>query len=511
MNSKQVNSTTTKRPWWSWPWYVIVVPMIFPLILYVNNLGQASLDDLWRPILFSVIFSVLVFGALVLIKRDLDKAGLAAVIVDVAAFSYGHIYALLGKANIFGVMIGRHRYLAPIFLVLGVVLIGLIWFRVKSPGNLVKIISSVSLLLVFFQVAQISFYEISSYVILKRGLSEATENMVAEVDGDRDIYLIVLDAYTRTDLLRDELAFDNSVFLEKLDKMGFYVVPCSRSNYGYTLQSMTSELNLNYLDELGLAYDDKVLSNRLKHSEVRSILDDLGYEFVFFETGYPPTEIDDADRFVKAPDANRLTDFEVLYLRTTVFGSPYSYYQARVSLSNDADIENYATRVRSTFSGLQNPIESDSPLFVYAHIISPHSPKLFNSNGGVNVNWEGDFIAAVDGTYTYVQDQTIKALEAIIANSDQNPIIILQSDHGDTFEGAYRNLNLNAYYLPEDGGAGLYPTITPVNTFRLIFSEYFDMDFPLLPDSVYASPQDARYDFTQVDDPYQECADQNNQ
>ena len=71
-----------------------------------------------------------------------------------------------------------------------------------------------------------------------------------------------------------------------------------------------------------------------------------------------------------------------------------------------------------------------------------------------------EFISAVDGTYTFVQDQTIKALEEIIANSDQEPIIILQSDHGDTFEGGYRNLNLNTYYLPDNGESQLYPTIT---------------------------------------------------
>ena len=376
----------------------------------------------------------------------------------------------------------------------------------KNPKDLLKITSSIALLLVFIQIVQISYYEISSYTIWKKSVSETTVNTLTEVDEKRDIYLIVLDAYTRSDLLRDELGFDNSDFLKKLEEMDFYVVPCSRSNYGYTLQSMSSELNMDYLDNLGLAFDNKVLSNSLKHSEARSILDDLGYEFVFYETGYPPTEIDDADIFVEAPEVNKFTDFEILYLRTTVFGFPYSLFYQRYAQSNEAYVDNYVNRVKSAFLGLQNPIESDAPLFVYAHIISPHSPKVFNGEGGVNPDQEEDFTSAVDGTYTFIQDQTIKALEEIITNSDQDPIIILQSDHGDTFEGAYRNLNLNSYYLPEGVDSQLYPTITPVNTFRLIFSSYFGMDFPLLPDKVYASPEGSRYDFTQVEDPYENCA-----
>ena len=490
-------------------WTSVLTSIIFPLFLYANNLGQARLPDLWRPLAFSVLFSLLVFIILYLIKRDMAKAGLATVVIVVASFSYGHVYTLLGKVSIFGVVPGRHRYLGPVYLVLCVALIWLIWSRVKKPESLLKIVSSIALLLVFVQVAQISYYEISSYTIQKKRASESTVNTMTEVDVTRDIYLIVLDAYTRSDLLRDELEFDNSDFLNKLEEMGFYVVPCSRSNYGYTLQSMSSELNMDYLDNLGWEFDDKVLSDKLKHSEVRSFLDNMGYEFVYFETGYPPTEINDADRFIKASESTLFTDFEVLYLKTTVFDIPYSLYYKHYSQSNEADIDNHVNRVTSTFSGLQHPIESDDPLFVYAHIVSPHSPKVFTRKGGINVRWESEFISAVDGTYTFVQDQTLKALKEIIAKSDQEPIIILQSDHGDTFEGGYRNLNLNTYYLPGDGEVQLYPTITPVNTFRLIFSEYFGMDYPLLPDIVYASPQDSRYDFTPVVDPYENCAVQN--
>ena len=53
---------------------------------------------------------------------------------------------------------------------------------------------------------------------------------------------------------------------------------------------------------------------------------------------------------------------------------------------------------------------------------------------------------------------------------------------------------LIAYHLPGDASDQLYPTISPVNTFRLIFSLYLSVDFELLEDvssfSTYEQPFD---------------------
>ena len=44
---------------------------------------------------------------------------------------------------------------------------------------------------------------------------------------------------------------------------------------------------------------------------------------------------------------------------------------------------------------------------------------------------------------------------------------------------------MNAYHLPDGGNALLYPSITPINTFRVIFNHYLGADFELLEDSSY--------------------------
>ncbi len=54
---------------------------------------------------------------------------------------------------------------------------------------------------------------------------------------------------------------------------------------------------------------------------------------------------------------------------------------------------------------------------------------------------------------------------------------------------------LNAYYLPGHNDL-LYPTISPVNTFRLIFDTYLGADYPLLKDISYDSPVPYVFNFS---------------
>ena len=44
---------------------------------------------------------------------------------------------------------------------------------------------------------------------------------------------------------------------------------------------------------------------------------------------------------------------------------------------------------------------------------------------------------------------------------------------------------LDAYYVSDEARADLYPEITPVNSFRVLFNHYFDADYPYLEDLSY--------------------------
>jgi hypothetical protein len=88
------------------------------------------------------------------------------------------------------------------------------------------------------------------------------------------------------------------------------------------------------------------------------------------------------------------------------------------------------------------------------------------------------------------------ALEAELrVQIPRNAIIILQGDHGPAGflhwdnpaepEMRERLAILNAYYFPRATYERLYPTISPVNTFRAIFDEFWGGELGLLDDVSY--------------------------
>jgi hypothetical protein len=150
------------------------------------------------------------------------------------------------------------------------------------------------------------------------------------------------------------------------------------------------------------------------------------------------------------------------------------------------------------------------PKFTYAHIFVPHIPYVFDPNGQLVTN--PDFYSSnqdqpVNAEYEkqgylnqiqFIDKAIVPILHTIISKSMNPPIIILMGDHG--LEGHNRYTDLLAYYLPK-GSEKLYPSISPVNSFRLIFDEYFGANYPLLPDLTYYS--DTK---TLTTDPFADCA-----
>jgi hypothetical protein len=157
------------------------------------------------------------------------------------------------------------------------------------------------------------------------------------------------------------------------------------------------------------------------------------------------------------------------------------------------------------------------PKFVFAHILAPHRPFLFDAAG--NPVWAYEL--GIEETKQYYLNQLIfinkkvqETVAAILAASEVDPIIILQGDTGPPYgfepDAALGNPTadiyqqnmriLNAYHLPNNGAQLLYKGISPVNTFRLIFDIYFDADFPLLDDQSFALTAEYPYRLVNVTD-----------
>jgi hypothetical protein len=188
-----------------------------------------------------------------------------------------------------------------------------------------------------------------------------------------------------------------------------------------------------------------------------------------------------------------VTPFEQMLIDTTMV-SIISDFSRKASWNAYAD----SIHPQANYIGLQEYILDqlpkvaalDSPTFTYAHINITHEPYVFSPNGYLFDAGESSFPTGYIHALDYMDARLIPILQEILDHSSTPPIIIIQGDHGYPLKDSSPFLEnvspiLNAYYLPSLGSDGLYPTISPVNTFRLIFNDYFGGQYELLPDESY--------------------------
>lgn len=512
------------------------------LALLGHNIEEIKAVAALRSILVVLAGCTLLFLALQLWLKNWLKSGLVASIILALFFAYGHVYQSLEPVKILGVALGRHRLLAVLWLV---ILVALVWWATRPRRDLPTITQSlniVGVIALVFPLAQIGLFGVNT--ILAANKNPEKENLYTRLqvpDGQPapDVYYIILDGYSRDDTLKDYYGLDNAAFLQQLAEMGFYVARCSQSNYAQTQLSLSSSLNMNYLSDLqsGSAQDDQTtagcsssagicsrvgLAELIHHNAVRKLLGQLGYKSVAFETGFKVTQWEDADLYLssqggamqKAQFLGGVTDFEVVFLRTTAgLILLDSATLLPKSLQQDLDNPRQAHRQMVLYSleELGKMPGLPGPKLVFAHLVIPHRPFVFGPNGEPVDPNKAD-IPGYRDQVIYLNKQIIPLLQGMIQRSATPPIIILQGDHGGVDTSPEMRMRiLNAYYLPPkkntagEGNQQLYPTITPVNTFRVIFNEYFGGSFERLPDISYYSAYKTPFEIKEVPNTRSDC------
>jgi hypothetical protein len=510
-------------------------PLLFaayPVVaLLAYNIDWLRPQQGLRALLLSVGAALLLLVVLARLLRSWHRAGLLVSLGLVLFFAYGHLYDSI-KIGL-GSEVGRHRYLAPAFLALGAFLAWWSLRRARRPEAATGILNIVALVALAFPLLTLlrSGYDSQSR---PPAVPESTAHLNLP-EGQRlpDIYFVVVDAYARQDTLRSVFDMDNSPFLEDLESRGFYVVPNARSNYAQTGLSVASTLNMDYVDALVPLPTDgstgrEALWSLIRNSKVRRLLESLGYVTVAFSSGLAGTELTDADYYFTAGGADEdlglvgTTPFESLLIRSSLLRLALDGVVALPRLVPDLHYpyDIHRSRIRNTFDVLQNLPETDEPKFVFAHIIAPHPPFVFAADGSpitpevpftLRFTFDAgdptgaDYITGYRDQVRFVNSQLEQVVTAILENSEVPPVIIIEGDHGpDSNSGQVsyvqeRMTNLIAVYAPT-GDAGLYPDLTPVNVFRVVFNEVFGADYPILDDRVLYSEYDTLYKFFDVTD-----------
>jgi hypothetical protein len=307
-----------------------------------------------------------------------------------------------------------------------------------------------------------------------------------------DIYLIVLDAHGRQDVLKEKFGYDNSPFLQELEKLGFYVANCSQSNYASTNLSLSGVFSMNYIP-VNLSRTPKLPP--FKETVVRKTLASMGYTFITFEnraSGHFDLQEDIrlSQNQLLLGELNLtggLNDFENLILRTSI---TKFFLDTQLIPGFDEEglvqLEYYDHYQQTKFilAKLKDVPQLASPKFVFVHILVPHAPFVFTTDGDFKPDKRNR-----DGyrqNAEFIDQNILSAIQSILAESERSPIIILMGDHGpppSKFATPEDRMKiLNAYYVNQETAADLYDSITPVNSFRVIFDHYFGESYPLLED-----------------------------
>jgi hypothetical protein len=474
------------------------------LFLYFQAWVMVPPDQVIRPVLFMWLILGLLAWPAFLIARDWYWAGILLTAVSIGLF-FAHLFLLFVGLTVI-----------PLIILFSIISL----FRKRKVSIvqiafLINVMSGVAILLEVVYAFQVFSRVPSSYyrTDLQQQQWVDAAAAVSKTTHKPDIYYIVLDAYARQDVLQEIYGFDNGEFINFLRTEGFIVPVNSRSNYPRTALSISTSLNMDYLHEIAPGANDSyfwwLMSPLIHNSRARTLLEAGGYQTVALSTDWGITDLTDSDVYLH-PYPVMLTDFE----RHTLATTPLKGFSRFIgSISPIPTMETHRRIILFNFEQLARVPAIPGPKFVFAHIVSPHPPFVFDRTGkpldpnygftfndGFNV--ESDLTSvreqyrqSYNGQVEFVNSRLRELITRILADSETPPIIILQADHGPGMLVDFSSVEKTclqerysifaAFYLPGFDGREVPTDITPVNLFRLIFNEYFSTDLPMLENSFY--------------------------
>jgi hypothetical protein len=512
------SAVTSHRTWQTGA--VIILAGSYPVLSLVSAHVAAGqrVEGIPLALLAAAGVACLAWIASAAITRDDDRRLLLA-LIGVAWFS---AFGTLARA-LRSVWLDPHAALVPSVLLAGLVAAAIAILAPGSRRHAARLVTLTVLILAFFPGALLLMSAPWSRSPTVPDAPPAPRVYPPDPAAP-DIYLIVLDKYSGSRSLRDNHGFDNSAFESALRTRGFIVPERALANYPHTWMSLASMLNWSHIEALAdgqpFAQWPTVLAAAIEDNRLLQFLRARGYEYVFVPSTFPATRQSRfADRVVGEPRsrAARVNVFAAWAADTALFpaslwwGSadrPFALSRFPYDVETAADLE-------QKFQALADLAGDHGPRFVFAHVLVPHEPYVFDAECRHRTPlWPatdyGPGRDAVRRAYleqiSCLNARLLDLIDAIVTRSPAPPVVLLQADHGHGFMGLNPLLGdqpplgrletaqvrerldaFAAYHLPGTSAGTFELPRTLVNLFPSVLNHYFDAGLPFREDRIYWS------------------------
>ena len=490
---------------------------IFPIIfLYSQSNNIFPFHGFVVPLILSILATMLILFATRFILKNKIKSSLIVSLFVFLSLNFGHVKNFLSQYEI------TDFHVLVIFLIF---VIGGVVYLIKTKrtlDNATILTNTVAVILVVMVLVNIGTYN------FEKSFSNDFEDYMpiqslteSETGYNPDVYILILDAYANQLVLQKFFDYDNQEFMDSLIDQGFFVSnKYTNSNYLETHLSVPSILNMDYVDHFipsGISnkYKEELLAQSANNNAVMQNFKAIGYKNISLDSGWLGTRVVDIADENLCENSNdtrilNLLKVNTIFQNLSLLIINKSNQDANLNILNNLDQvpidHEKRQKVLCNFSELpQISAKYEEPVFVFWHILSPHTPWVFDSNGDPPLQKVSPLMENVKerqlayvNEMEFINKKIIESTTKLISESDNEPIIIILSDHGTRIvdnkstnndeDSIIRYGNLMAFYLPNEVEQLSYET-TPVNVFRLIFNSYYNGDYEILENKVFDKSQ----------------------
>lgn len=485
--------------------YILLAPVFF--LLHNNNelFGFIPLPYLVVFGMYIYFFTAMVFGITWRVTRSVQKAAFITCCCQVFGLGWGAWHDFIKSA------VGRSFFSQYLVVLPASILFFTLctWYVFKTPQRLQKMTAYLNIVFPVLCVLELvnavgiyrQFKNDHNLIYPQQPLCSQYSSCDQPVTSKPDIYFLIFDEYTNNRNLRRYWNYNNGSITNWLSEQGFYCADSSRANYNFTPFSLSSVFNMNYpsiklRDKNDLPVYSLKAVKSMSNNETFCILKKEQYDIHFISPFVNTFETLDVNRefdayaekklFGQTFPGRFLQDFFWLFKNNDVnpdmLGKPDPF-----SANKERESRLFIEKIKSTANDRPNR----PPQFVYGHLMTTHRPHAYDSIGAVRTAEDVRSNIPVFDTYVYqvekANQQIRELVDHIQTHNRSNTIIIILGDHGfrqfpDPGNRDYFP-NFSAFYFPDRNYPATLSNISAVNTFRIVFNQYFCQNLSLLKDS----------------------------